>query len=343
MSQRKDGSVPAQVQRGSPPDKAGRPCNEPHRGFSPRRWKVPRHPAADAFILRLLGLSEEDLAEHEALLHASLDGVTSDRSSEVPSAADLVDYARRSLRSMAFFAAIFRLSTLLFRRWHKLNLHRASAPAESAARVASFVHALTTACAAGVLTPWLWSRCSASEFATILFSRRSSRAEARLTCLSNGYFMYDAVYLLAHEPDPLFLAHHVVCLAIWNGILARGRGGDMVSGMLLLGEATTPLLSLWWLARRAGNQRLARRLGRVFTVAFLLFRTILHPAVTRRLLERLFAGDYDRRIGKLRARLWVGLTSAAVLGGFVWAKALVKGQMQDIKQVFAPRRQLAAT
>lgn len=313
-----------------------------HQDVSSRRWKVPRHPAADDFICLLLGLSEDDLAEHEALLHASLAGVPADQSSEAPNGVALVHYSRRSLRSAAFFVVLFRLSTLLFRRCHKLNLHRGSAPVESAARVASFVHALTTTCAAGVLSPWLWSRRSASEFAATLFSRRSSRAEACLTCFSNGYFIYDAGYLLAHEPDPLFVAHHVVCLTIWNGALARGRGGDMVTGMLLLGEITTPLLSLWWLARRAGNQRLARQLGRAFTVAFLFFRTVLHPAVTRRLLGRLYAGDYDQRIGKLRARLWVGLTSAAVLGSFVWAKALVKGQVQDLKQVFAQGRQLAA-
>jgi len=60
--------------------------------------------------------------------------------------------------------------------------------------------------------------------------------------------------------------------------------------MLLLGEATTPLLNVWWLARRAGNERVARHAGRVFTLLFLLFRTVLHPAITARLLERLVRG-----------------------------------------------------
>ena len=42
--------------------------------------------------------------------------------------------------------------------------------------------------------------------------------------------------------------------------------------------------------------------------------------------------DYDPRVGKRDARLWVGLTSAAVAGGFVWARALVVAQLHDLKR-----------
>jgi len=194
-------------------------------------WIMPRSQASDGFVSALLGLSEADLAQHESLVYASLDGgVHSDPSADSPGPEERAEHLRLTVKSALSFSALFGASVFALRRLRALNLH--SAPAESAARVVSLVHALCTTCAAGVLAPALWSRLSASEFASSLFRRRNSRAERRLAALSNGYFVYDMLYLLVYEPDPLFLAHHAVCLTIWNGALARGRGADMVNKRL---------------------------------------------------------------------------------------------------------------
>ena len=165
-------------------------------------WKMPRHPLADGFVCWLLGLNEEDLDENEVLLHNSLRHGPSDPVVHRPTLDQRIDLLRRSLRSASGFVAIFVASVLTLRRVRRFNLHNGSAPTESAARVASFVHALFTTCAAAILAPALWSRRSALEFSSTLFSRRNSVAEARLACFSNGYFLYDTSVSYTHLTLP---------------------------------------------------------------------------------------------------------------------------------------------
>ena len=43
--------------------------------------------------------------------------------------------------------------------------------------------------------------------------------QERLLTFSTSYWLSDLLYLLAAERDPLFLAHHAVCLTIWPGSL----------------------------------------------------------------------------------------------------------------------------
>ena len=145
-------------------------------------------------------------------------------------------------------------------------------------------------------------------------------------------FVYDTIYMLAFEPDPLFLVHHGAALAIWGGSLRLGRGSGLPLAGLFLGESTTWLLNLWWLAKRAGNETLSRRLARAFTVAFIAVRLGLLPAIFVPYAHSTARGEYDERIGRIRSKVWCSLIGAVLLGGGVWAKSLIKGALADYRR-----------
>ena len=99
------------------------------------------------------------------------------------------------------------------------------------------------------------------------------------------------------------------------------------------GECTSPLLNLWWLAKKSDRPHLARRLSRLFTIAFLVMRLGVFPAFCARYVESVLSGQMGAMIRSERlARLWAVVNVAAVLGGGVWSKALVRGYLADARR-----------
>ena len=95
---------------------------------------------------------------------------------------------------------------------------------------------------------------------------------------------------------------------------------------LALGEASTPFLGLWWLAKRAQNGRLARPLSWAFALTFLSIRLGVMPPYVAQLIGCALRGDLDDRCGGAgRARLYAALAAVAVVGGFVWSRSLIRG------------------
>ena len=143
------------------------------------------------------------------------------------------------------------------------------------------------------------------------------------------------LYLLGYERDPLFVLHHVLTLTIWPQSMASGRGAAVPTLACALGEASTPVLGLWWLAKRAGNTTLEAPLSNAFTASFLPLRVGLLPMYALAFLRAAFSGKLDAVLGAARARLWAVLIAAAGAGSLVWAKALVAGFLKAQKSIKA--------
>lgn len=133
-------------------------------------------------------------------------------------------------------------------------------------------------------------------------------------------------YMILFDRDPMFFLHHMFPLIMWPQCIWQGSGSALPMGALVLGESSTPLLGLWWLAKTAGNTRLALSLSRVFTLVFLLFRLGAMPPYVAIFVRAVLAGQLDERFGgPARARVWALLAIMGVGGGFVWSKNLIKG------------------
>lgn len=277
-------------------------------------------PDAD-YLTALLDLRAGDLAQHERVLASKECEML-----HMPPA----ERVRRVLSAAAKWAVVYAAAAVVCKHARFLNLHAGRSPFMAASRVTSAAHALVAFVAAARLIPKREVLLAPAKFARGIGARPNTRAEERLIELSLGYFCFDTCYMLAYERDPMFFAHHAVTLAIWPGALRAGRGSELVVLGLLLGESTGPLLNAWWLAKRGGHAALAQPLSRLFTAAFLLVRLGVLPALNVPFARAAFSGQYDERLGRGRARLWGYLVTAAVLGGFAWAKQLLAGLLADL-------------
>ena len=241
--------------------------------------------------------------------------------------AALVSHARTTALGAAAWAVAGATIALSLRRARALNLHRGRTPVESSTRVLSLVHAAISSVWAARLLQARGGFCGPFTFVKRLedSDATNTRAEDTLLRFSTSYWLADMLYLLAVERDPLFLAHHGVCLTIWPGSLFTGCGAMVPLLATALGEASTPLLNAWWLAKRAGAARLERPLSRAFTAAFVPLRSVLLPVYAYALARSALSGRLDRRLGAATARLWAVLLLAAVGGGVAWSRALLAG------------------
>jgi len=228
------------------------------------------------------------------------------------------------------WAALAAVLTILLRRAHILGLHRGRTPIEASTRLVSLVHATLAAVQAARLLHARGAFCTPASFVGMLEQRGcvNTPDECRLLRFSASYWLADLAYLLGFERDPLFLAHHAICLSIWPGALACGVGAPVPLIATAFGEASTPLLNMWWLAKRSGAKRLEQPLADAFTATFIPLRAVILPVYAYRLSASAFAGRLDERIGPYRVRLWSAMLLAAVGGGFVWSHTLVRGALK---------------
>ena len=234
-------------------------------------------------------------------------------------------------RHASSFGLLFAISTLLLSRVKKLNLHSGQTPLLAAARIVSSVHAtMTFLRAAGLSDPSLL--LSPRDFAASVGTRKNREADEALLHLSCGYFCYDLVYIMLKEYDTKFIVHHLVSLTLWGSSLHAERGSELTNCCLLMGESTTTLLNLWWLAKRAGHERIATLLSRAFTAGFLTVRVALLPCYVLPFAKEALLGDLETRVGKLRARLWAALVVLSMAGSLVWARSLVRGFLKDLRK-----------
>lgn len=240
------------------------------------------------------------------------------------------------LRAAARWALLFGGSTLAFKRIKALNLHEGRLPIEAGAHAVSLAHGAWSAAAAFVAAPGLLRVWAPSEYMRSVGHRPSTPTERAILEKSLGYFVWDLVYLLVWERDPLYFVHHAATITNWATCLRLGRGERSMFACMGYGECTSPLLNLWWFAKHAKQPRLARRLSRLFTVAFLLMRLGVFPAFCAKYVQSVWSGEMGKMIHSERlARLWAVVNVLAVSGGVVWSKSLIKGYLKDSRRAAA--------
>ena len=149
------------------------------------------------------------------------------------------------------------------------------------ARVVALTHALAS---------WLWSvrvlvKGGLRLDGALLSSRPWLRYDAlnsldsvRFMRHSLGYFVQELAHVILHEPDPIFIAHHILYLASTFPICALStRGWPLIAVATALAEATNPLQLLWEMAKAFGHTDLYDSLSLPFTLSFVLCRGILMP------------------------------------------------------------------
>ena len=241
---------------------------------------------------------------------------------------------RAVLQSAAAWASLFAGTTLIFRHAKWLRLHSGKRlPIEAASRVVGAAHAAWSTAAAFSQCPELVRIDAPQKYMLSCGRRPTLPHERKILERSMGYFVWDSIYLLLWERDPLFIVHHLSCLTNWGTCLAHGRGERVMWACMGYGEISGPLLNLWWLAKKSQRPALARVLSRLFTLVFLFFRLGVFPPFCLRYVQSVLRGEMGRMVRSERlARLWAVVNVAAVLGGVVWSKSLIKGFLADVKR-----------
>jgi len=101
---------------------------------------------------------------------------------------------------------------------------------------------------------------------------------------STGYFLFDSVQLLFHDPNALFLLHHFAVCSMMYSSLVLGVGNHTPLVLAFFGEVTSPCLNLWLIMRDGQDQsRLLKQsflfYSPFFTVFYAVVRMMLAPFV----------------------------------------------------------------
>lgn len=234
-------------------------------------------------------------------------------------------------------ALLFLLSTQACRRISNFGLEQPPTPHMAAARIVSTLHATMTFLGAASLTDMEQMK-SPTAFAQTVGTRYNTEADIALLHFSCGYFAMDLIYILLLERDTVFVIHHLISLILWGTTLYIGRGAELCICCLLMGESTTGLLNMWWLTKRAGHEQAARLFSRTFTFGFLAVRVCILPFFVYAFAREALTGDaIEQRVGRPMARLWACMVVLSMVGGLVWARALGRGFLKDLKKTNAKK------
>lgn len=154
--------------------------------------------------------------------------------------------------------------------------------------------------------------------------------QQRIVIFSIGYFLLDFAYLVAFDPNLMFLAHHVCALAFWSAVLRDERFGAYIAVGALLGELTNPLQLVWQYAKKYRMERLHRPLARPFTYLFIAVRCVAFPFVAVFLLNDVFFGQSAASSTRTKLTLCTAIV-VLVGGGFVWSSRLWRGHRRSLR------------
>ena len=140
---------------------------------------------------------------------------------------------------------------------------------------------------------------------------------------SGSISVQELAHVLCHEPDPVFVAHHVAYLAATLPIVFSERGWALVSLGTLLAEATNPLQLCWELARAYGCEEVYDALSPPFTFGFALCRGVLMPLAMGDMALSLFGRAGARAPPAMRFAYGVFFVGIGASG--VWLAQLVRG------------------
>ena len=262
-------------------------------------------------------------------LPGAFPGAAAERAAEIsgPVAAAVPGDA---VRGTLAAAAAFSLGNVVFsaalRRLPGLGLSQGLLPIQGSSRLVAMVHAvLTVLLSAGVV-----AHLSPQEVHDRV-PLPLSETERRMLYLTCGYFLQDTAVLVLFERDAMFFVHHVSGLAIFATLLRYDCAGVAACIALFWGEMTNPLLSLWWLARKAKNEALSDVVSPIFTVVFPVIRLIVIPVYIFALIWG-FLVTGEVRMPFAGRTLVSALMALVTFGGFVWARSTFLGYFKHRKK-----------
>jgi len=191
-------------------------------------------------------------------------------------------------------------------------------PFHAASRVTALAHATTS-----LGLSWRELLKSPSRVASEAHDLNTQHQQRALE-YSLGYFLWDTLYVLCWEHNPMFIGHHVGVITFWAASLLSGRSGTPASFCLALGESSGPLFSLEWIFRKAGAQALQEVTAKLFSTTFLSARCIATPVYAVPLLKALFSNHIPQSTSKTQSRLQGFIIFGVCFGGFEWSRLLLQ-------------------
>ena len=194
----------------------------------------------------------------------------------------------------------------------------------SVARVVALTHAVVS---------WVWAMVvlkkghflssGASASSLFRYDLANGRVERAFMRHSLGYFIQELGHVLVFEPDPIFIAHHILYLASTFPICAlSSKGWPLIAVATALAEVTNPLQLSWEMAKAFGNMDLYDKLSLPFTVAFTVCRGILMPIFMVDMARCIFLDD----LKDSKALTWTyALFVAGLCASLLWLSNLIAG------------------
>jgi hypothetical protein len=91
------------------------------------------------------------------------------------------------------------------------------------------------------------------------------------------YFMYDTCHQLYHQPQTIYLVHHITCILVWLMILTYHQGYTIACEFLWVAELSNTIRIPWELSSRLGWDDWYQKLDGPNRSIYLLSRCVLLP------------------------------------------------------------------
>ena len=119
-----------------------------------------------------------------------------------------------------------------------------------------------------------------------------------IVVFSASYFIYDTCHQVYHEPQTIYLLHHLTCIVVWSVIMTYNIGYTLSCEFLWLAELTNLTRIPWEVSTRLGwydwNKRLHLLNQRTYEVTRCLFLPLYLWFRTRDILSLSLPGNLAR-------------------------------------------------
>lgn len=161
---------------------------------------------------------------------------------------------------------------------------------------------------------------------------------------SMAYFLVDLLHYILFVPEDVkFILHHLATSIYMMSCRYYTKHGALsVMALMGLGEVTTPLQSIWTVARLGRDDSyLAKRIyestSLLFTIFFTITRGITAPILAWKLFEFYLSNQAKDVIPFWLAASWMAMVSVGLAGSIMWVYSLWVGLRR-----FNARKKVAA-
>lgn len=120
--------------------------------------------------------------------------------------------------------------------------------------------------------------CTTTLLVTTWFLTEPSLSLGRpIALFSCSYFLYDTGHQLFHDPQAIYLVHHITCITVWLLILSYQQGYRLACEFLWVAELSNLTRIPWELSSRLQWTQLRRRLETPNRLSYLASRCLLLP------------------------------------------------------------------